>query len=194
MIGITGGIGSGKSVVSGILRTLGYEVYDCDYEARRIMDSSVQLKEDIKHHLGECCVTDGGDLNRSKIAEIVFADDCKRQWLNSRVHSLVKEDIIRRLENVVDNKPFFVESAILKTSGLDRLCNEIWVVTAPQAICLERACNRDGLHPDKVRQRMNAQKDEFENFPDDKIIRTIDNSGSKGLLSQIRKRLGGSYP
>lgn len=190
MIGITGGIGSGKSVVSGILRTLGYEVYDCDYEARRIMDSSVQLKEDIKHHLGECCVTDGGDLNRSKIAEIFFADICKRQWLNSRVHSLVKEDIIRRLENIVDNKPFFVESAILKTSGLDKFCNEIWVVTAPQAICLERACSRDGLHPDKVRQRMNAQKDEFENFPDDKIIRTIDNSGSKGILSQIRRLLG----
>lgn len=189
MIGITGCIGSGKSVVSRILRTQCFKVYDCDWEARAIMESSLELKAEISSLLGSDCVRDDFTLNRSRIADIVFQDADKLAWLNSRVHSLVKNDVIAKQVQYDGYGPFFVESAILKSSGLADLCKEIWVVTANEYTCVTRASVRDSVPYEKVQMRLGIQQNECIGFKDDITVRIIHNDGKTQLLPQIKQLL-----
>ena len=87
---ITGGIGSGKSVVSSILRANGYEVYDCDSEARRLMDSDAGMRCRLRNELCDDAVDDNGMIDRRKIASVVFSNPEKLAILNSIVHGAVK--------------------------------------------------------------------------------------------------------
>lgn len=203
LIGLTGGIGSGKSVVARVLRTRGFEVFDCDYEARLIMEGSLELKEGIRVRLSEDCIYDDGSLNRKRIAEHIFTDDCKRQWLNSRVHGLVRNLILNRLKekealskerrsrhfsNSYSDSLLFVESAILFSSRLADMCSLEWLVEASDDLRIQRACERDSVDESRIRARMNAQKQEFENLDMSKII-VIENSGNKPLINEIDKSI-----
>ncbi|MDE7403004.1 MAG: dephospho-CoA kinase [Muribaculaceae bacterium] len=187
IIGLTGGIGAGKSVVSRILRGQGFTVYDCDMEARWIMDTADELKAEICTRLGADCLNADGSLCRPKIAEVVFNDADQLNWLNSRVHCMVRDDVHLRASQC-SCKTMFVESAILKSSKLTELCNEIWVVTAPDDIRLERACNRDKQSENKIKARMNAQASEYEDFGNIPT-KIIDNSGTRALLPRLLQLL-----
>lgn len=188
MIGITGGIGAGKSIVSRILRMQGFEVYDCDFEARLIMDNSAEIKQAIAKRLGPECLDDQGCLNRPEIARRVFADSNHRLWLNSIVHHRVREDVVEKARQS-GSKEFFVESAILKSSGLADYCKQIWIVDAPIDVRLKRAAERDGISENQVRDRIAAQQSEYEDFPANAIQVRIDNSGQISLLHQIQTLL-----
>lgn len=185
--GITGGIGAGKSMVSRILRCMGFEVYDCDSEARRIMESSDTLKREIADCLGAECLSKEGALCRPAIARIIFADDSRRTWLNSRVHNLVREDIVRRSE-ACGEIPFFVESAIMRTSRLDVICDTLWIVNAPMHIRLGRACRRDGCAQQEIYARMESQASEYENLACPRI-EVIVNDDDVPVLPQISRLL-----
>lgn len=153
IIAITGGIGSGKSVVSKILRCLGYYVYDCDSEAKRIMDTS----EDIKRKLCELISKDSvqnGKINRPLISKIVFEDKSKLTTLNNIVHQFVLRDIIKKSK---DYNYFFFETAILHQSGFDIICDEVWEVTAPIETRINRVIKRNGLPRKQVVDRINSQ-------------------------------------
>lgn len=183
VIGITGGIGAGKSVVSRSLRCRGLAVYDCDSEARRIMEGSESLKREIACRFGDGCIGPDGSLCRPAIAGVVFADDAHRLWLNSRVHALVRDDISRRVAEAGDGV-FFVESAIMKSSGLDRMCDAIWLVEAPLELRVRRACRRDGSARGAVMARIRSQSAEFDGL-DCPRVETIFNDGRSPLLAQI---------
>jgi len=187
VVGITGGIGAGKSVVSRMLRCKGYEVYDCDLEARRLMDDSQELKHAIAARLGESCVSSEGTLNRAEIARVVFAEESHRLWLNGVVHSMVRSDLDARLTRV-SSALFFIESAILRSSRLDSMCHIIWFVQASEDVRLHRACGRDGVDAGSIRSRMDAQRVEFEGFEDIPVA-IIDNNGTAPLLPQIEYQL-----
>ncbi len=187
VVGITGGIGAGKSVVSRVLRCKGHEVYDCDLEARRLMDGSQELKRVIAARLGESCVFSDGSLNRAEIARIVFSDESNRLWLNARVHSMVRADIDGRLARV-SGDTFFIESAILRSSGLDSVCHRIWLVQASDEVRLQRACCRDGADVRSIKARMSAQSNEFVGFGGIPV-EIIDNDGIAPLLPQIENQL-----
>ena len=153
IIAITGGIGSGKSVVSKILRCLGYYVYDCDSEAKRIMDTS----EDIKRKLCELISKDSvqnGKINRPLISKIVFEDKRKLTTLNNIVHQFVLRDIINKSK---DYKYFFFETAILYQSGFDKICDEVWEVTAPIETRINRVIKRNCLLRKQVVDRIDSQ-------------------------------------
>ena len=182
VIGITGGIGAGKSVVSRVLRCRGYEVYDCDAEAKALMDASDEIKMAIASRLGQECLGTDGSLNRRHIAGVVFADAAHRGWLNTLVHAKVHEDLERRIANSGSN-PFFVESAILHTSHLDLKCDQVWIVDAPEPVRLARAVARDGADEQEVRRRMAAQASELDEI--EAPTTTIDNGGHLALLPQI---------
>lgn len=183
VIGITGGIGAGKSVVSRILRCRGYAVYDCDFEARMIMDASDDLKSAVVGRFGAGCVDGEGMLDRKEIARYVFGDDGHRLWLNSLVHSMVRDDIVRRLADA-PGPLFFVESAILRTSGLSELCDAVWIVEASEDIRLARACMRDNTDKRSVKARIDAQRDELTGFRD-LAVDVVFNDGRTPLLPQI---------
>lgn len=181
IIAITGGIGSGKSVVSHVLRVIGFSVYDCDSEARRLMDNSAEIKQRLKKEISALSVDSEGRINRKAIAEVVFADSALLKKLNEIVHGEVKNDIIRSLESHADDdKPLFVETAILYESGLDKLADEVWEVTAPEQIRIERVIKRSGLTHSQVKARIESQI--MPSLPHHKIII---NDGVTPLLPQI---------
>ncbi len=191
IIGITGGIGSGKSVVSRILRLNGYRVYDCDSEAKRLMEHDAEVIMALTALLGkETYQQDerGEDirLNRSYVASRIFTDDRLRTEVNSVMHKAVSEDFMRFAHETEGT--VFCETAILATSHMDALCDRIWIVTAPEEERIERVKARNGLSEHEIRQRIESQADEFSQLPEDKIL-IIMNGDRDMLLPQIFKEL-----
>lgn len=187
IIGITGGIGSGKSVVSRILRCQGYNVYDCDAEAKAIMDASCELKQQIAERLGEDCLLCDGSLNRPEIAKHVFSNESNRLWLNNIVHDMVRRDIQKNIDRFEGNL-FFIESAILKSSGLTKMCDSIWVVTASDVVRILRVKCRDKMSDENINARMNSQRNEFSGFQNIPVAH-IHNDGDYSLLKQLQNIL-----
>lgn len=159
IVGITGGIGSGKSTIAKALAQRGYTVYDCDREAKRIIAENPDVQKEIIDLLGkEAFIYHQSSIiyNTQYVAKRVFEDKTLLSKLNAIIHPAVGLDIMKR-------QPDFVESAILFESGLNLLCNRIIVIDAPEDIRIARTIARD-YHGDaspaninKVRARMHAQ-------------------------------------
>lgn len=181
---ICGGIGSGKSVVARTLRLKGYDVYDCDLEARRIMDGSPLIRSAIAEKLGAECLNADGTLCRPAIAAKVFASDEQRLWLNSLVHHHVADDIRCWLHDAASGKRRFVETAIPVTSGLTDICNDIWLVTCPDSVRVERIIGRDNCSPAQAQSRIDAQRHEFDSLPPE-TTELIENDPATPILLRI---------
>lgn len=190
IIGITGGIGSGKSVVSRILRLNGLLVYDCDMEARILMENDGEIRKDLITLLGEETYDSLGLLNRPFVSSRIFSDNSLRDGVNAIVHAAVRKHFMRfRLES---DSTVFCESAILATSGLDLFCNRIWLVNAPEIIRIERVKQRNGLKEPEIIRRIKSQEKEIELLPSEKID-IIDNSGDVSILERITALLPKSF-
>ncbi len=186
VIAITGGIGAGKSVVSRALRSMGFEVYDCDSEARRLQDSDPEMRRLIAAEVCADAVGTDGRLDRKTLARCVFADPEKLAALNRIVHGAVAADLSQRIGQAASRGVglFFVETAILYESGFDRLVNEVWEVTAPEEVRIERVCRRNGLTPEEVKARIAAQNRARHNHH-----HIILNDGKTPVLPQILDEL-----
>ena len=175
IIGLTGGIGSGKSTIAQQLRTMGYAVYDTDSEAKRLIMENPKVRQQIEQLFGKEVYADGV-YQTALVAQRVFASPPFRgeseggllTQLNNIVHPAVRADILR-WATVQDSPSFrkglgvglcFVECAILYQAGFDSLCDKVVAVTAPKDIRLERVIARDHSTIDKVRARMRAQNAE----------------------------------
>lgn len=180
IIGITGGIGSGKSTIARELAKRGYMVYDCDQEAKRIVAENADVQQEIIDLLGEEAFV-GGTYNTAYVAQRIFEDSHLLAALNAIVHPAVGLDIMKR-------KPDFVESAILYESGLDILCDRIIVIDAPEEIRIARTIARDyhgdasPANIDKVRARIKAQ-----NIPTGDLF--INNDGKTSIADLAVKIL-----
>lgn len=184
-IAITGGIGAGKSVVQSILKALGHEVYDCDLRAKMLMDSDIRILNAIGERVCPEAVI-GSSLDRKTLAERVFNDKGALAVLNEIVHKEVVRDF---REWSATRVPAFVETAILCTSGLDREVDEIWEVTAPEAVRVERVKKRNPeLTESQILSRIEAQRGEQEvlsGVPTKKIS----NDGLTPILPRIEELL-----
>ena len=198
LVGITGGIGSGKSTIVQALAARGYAVYDCDREAKRIIVENAEVRKAIIALLGtEAFVPSPqhpftGSYNTSYVSQRVFAEPELLQQLNAIVHPAVKEEIrVQSSEFRVQNSEFsvlFVESAILFEAGIDSLCDRIVVVDAPEEVRLQRTIARDyhgdasEEHINKVRARMRAQQlRPTEEQKASKKVLTINNDGRTSI-------------
>lgn len=186
ILGITGGIGSGKSVVCGICKAKGLPVYDCDSNAKRLMNTSDEIKNSLQSRFGQKAIIDN-EINKKLIAEKIFTDESHRLWLNTIVHTAVREDIINWVKVQTANI-ICIESAILHTSHLDEMVNQIWLVDAPDELRINRVAKRDNLSSDEIKKRIAVQRNEFTALPAHKISK-IDNSDKKSLLLQINQLL-----
>lgn len=181
-VAIAGGIGSGKSVVSQLLRVMGYPVYDCDSRAKVLMNTDAVLKNRLMETFGSAAVVDG-IINRPYIAEVVFKETRMLNLLNSIVHPAVVADFeqwaARQASGLV-----FVETAILQESGLDAVVDVVWEVTADEQCRIRRVMARNGLSEQVVRSRMASQRGIKElALP----IERIDNNGQQSVLAQVSK-------
>lgn len=182
IIGLTGGIGAGKSVVSRILRLKGFPVYDCDSEAKRLMGESEYIKRELCGKFGDECLLSDGTINRQHLSGCVFGNKESLEWLNGLIHAEVRLDFLDWAER--KGGVCFVESAILRTSHLDEICDEIWLVDAPEDIRVDRAMTRGGISRDDLLRRINAQREEFDGLENNKV-KIIRNYGNYSLLERI---------
>lgn len=187
IIGVTGGIGSGKSVVCRVCRLLGLPVYDCDTRARTLMTESAGLKSFLIDLLGKEVYETDGCLNRRYMASRIFTDNTLRQAVNGKVHAAVREDFVRWCDEATADT-LVVEAAVMSSSGLTDMVDEVWHVIAPENTRIERACSRDGVDAESVVARIESQKAEYSSLPPEKT-RTIVNDDVEPLLPQILKLL-----
>lgn len=189
--GIAGGIGSGKSVVSRILRAMGYDVYDSDLEARRIMDESFEIKAFLVREIHPDSVDASGDIDRAVVGGVVFADHDKRMKLNAAVHSAVRDDFMKWVaERSGPSSRVFVECAILCESGLVELVDDVWEVCAPADIRVGRICARNNISSEQAIARIDAQAGEaaaLAKLPHNMIL----NNGVSPLLPRLEQLLAG---
>ena len=188
VIGITGGIGSGKSTVSGIIREMGYEVADADKIAREITEDSDVLRE-----IGETFGSDlirGGSLDRSKMADVVFSDIHKREQLEQIITRRVVEKVSQLIDEhrsgLTDYKDgiLFIDAPTLFETGADRLVDEVWLVTCDASTRISRAAERDEIMASKIEDRIASQMPEDEKAEKSDVI--IDNNGS---LEELREKV-----
>lgn len=186
IIGLTGGIGSGKSTVAKYLASKGIAVYIADVEAKKLMDSQ-DVIEEIKDYFGEKVISKKGTIKRKTLAKIVFNNKEKLSKLNSIVHPKVKEHFTEWVL-LHKNEPFVIkEVAILfETNGhLD--CDKVILVTAPEDVRLMRVMQRDNVSKEDVLARMNNQMSEEEKIAKSDYV--IHNIALNDTYNQIDKLL-----
>lgn len=155
LFGITGGIGSGKSVVSSVLKLMGFAVYDCDSRAKWLMNTSQDIKNGLTAIFGDE-VYAGGMLNRQLLGSKIFSNKESLDKVNSIVHPVVKQDLTEWCDTQ-NNSICFVESAILYESGLDSMVAGVINVSAPEELRIRRVMARSGLSAQQVRARISNQ-------------------------------------
>ena len=188
IVGLTGGIGSGKSTVGKMFGELGVPVYDSDFEAKQLMVNSKELKEAIVGLLGKNAYIDG-KLNRSFIAETVFNDSKVLQKLNTIIHPAVRAHFLEWAENQVT--PYVIqETALIFENGHQDRYDYTILVTAPLTIRLQRVMKRDSVQKHGVLDRMKNQleddaKIDLANFH----IENIDLETTKIKVKELHTKL-----
>ena len=187
-VGITGGIGSGKSTVCAILAEFGVAVYDSDSRAKRLMNESDRLRERLIERFGnEVYSADG--LNRAYLAERVFGNPEELKALNAIVHPAVMDDF-DRWASEQEGSYVVLESAILFEASLDRRVDVSVAVMAPKELRIERAMQRDGAQREQIVARMNNQISDEERVERAKYtIVNIDIDNLKSDVEQLHRRL-----
>jgi dephospho-CoA kinase len=154
-VGITGGIGSGKSTVAKVFEVLGIPIYDADSAAKRIMNEDEQLREQLIQHFGPETYTNG-ILNRKHLASLVFNNPGKLELLNSLVHPVTIRDSERWMQR--QTTPYALkEAALIFESGANANLDYVIGVSAPDALRIHRTMQRDQVTRDEVLARMRKQ-------------------------------------
>lgn len=180
-VGLTGGIGSGKTTVSRIFEALGVKIFYADIEAKKIYDDP-GIRDRVEALLGDVAY-DHGVLDRKKVAKIVFQNKDLLAKLNAIIHPAVG-DAYNNWIATCANEPYVIkEAAILFESGSDKGLDRIITVAAPESLRIERVMQRDHCSEQDVRNRLSKQwTDEERNKRADYIIY---NDGSKSLIDQV---------
>ena len=187
VVGLTGGIGTGKTEVAGILEELGAQVLSADQLAHETYLPGTTAWQQIVEEFGPQILIPGGEIDRKVLGAMVFQDDSKRERLNAIVHPRTRELLEERLRRLGDegSRVSLVEVAILveairQDAAWASLIDEIWVVIAPYDMVVERVVGREGLDADSVLTRIRAQATNDERREIADVI--IENSGSLELL------------
>jgi len=183
-VGITGGIGSGKTLVSGLFERLGIPVYHADERARELMETSATIRERLTALMGPE-VYEGRRLNRQRLAGALFSDDALRQKVNSIVHPVVFEDF-EAWASSFSGRPYVMqEAAIIFESGGDRYLDSVINVYAPRRVRIERVMKRDGVSRGDVLARIKSQMSERQRQR--RAGHTIVNDGRRMVVPQVIK-------
>ncbi|MAN58567.1 MAG: dephospho-CoA kinase [Flavobacteriaceae bacterium] len=192
VVGLTGGIGSGKSTVAEMFATLGVPIYIADVEAKHLSNTDKELKAEVVELLGERSYRDN-EMDRAYVADIVFEDSQKLRQLNAIIHPRVARHF---KEWKLNQKGLYCikEAAILFENGSYKNCDAIILVTAPERIRIERVVARDNTSPDAVKRRMDNQwtesrKRELAHY----LIENIDLEKTRDEVLCLHKKLLEKY-
>ena len=186
IIGLTGGIGSGKSVVSHLLRLMDVPVYDCDSEAKLLMCESAVIREALIEAVGTEAYDAEGRLNRVYLASYMFGNAERVALVNRIVHPVVRADF-KEWAKRTGSAIVAVESAILFEAGMQTDVSAVWVVDASEDLRLQRAIKRDASNEKAVRNRMQSQLSAQEYVK--RADAVIHNDDRHSLIQQVRRLL-----
>lgn len=188
LIAITGGIGSGKSVVSRMMQVMGYNVYDCDSQAKRLMTDDEDVRRQLVDAFGADTYLADGSINREHLSAVAFADKNALSRLNAIVHPATAKDLLRwsAEQSRQGARLAFVETALLRTAALDQVVDQVWHVTAPATVRIERVMVRSKLTEAQVQARILSQALEDEIAPGE---HELVNDNTRSLLAQVMSLL-----
>lgn len=184
-LGITGGIGSGKSIVSQLFRVMGIPVYDSDKESKRLTITDEGIRTQLTELVGKDVYADDGSLNKSVLASWLFSCEEHTLKVNNIIHPVVKEDFlswVKKQENA-GYKACGIESAILIEAGFLDVVEKVVMVTAPLETRIERTMHRDHASRESVINRMARQMNEEEKK--EKADYVISNEENTPLIPQV---------
>lgn len=165
VVGLTGGIGSGKSTVLKMFEKLGAVVYIADIEAKKLMVESDSLREKITNLFGESAF-ENGELNRVYISQIVFSNPEKLAQLNAIVHPAVHQHFLQFVEKETNSNSYIVyESALLIETKNRNFCDFIVLVSAPMEVKINRVMERDAATKEQILNRMKNQSTDEAKIP-----------------------------
>ena len=180
-IGITGGIGSGKSTVAKIFEILGIPVYYADEAARRLMNEDPELKQSIMKHFGPQTYVDG-KLNRPYLSNLVFGNKESIGLLNSLVHPVTINDGVKWM--LQQTTPYALkEAALIFEAGIDQTLDYVIGISCPEALRIERTIRRSGISREEVKKRMGNQMAEDEKMKRSDFV--IYNDETQAVLPQV---------
>lgn len=183
-IGVTGGIGSGKSIVCDIFRLHNIPIFDADFEAKKLNDTSLEIRNRLIYHFGNE-IYDNDRLNKRKFAELIFNNDENIKIANSIIHPKVADCLVEWYNNLKDHSIAVVEAALLIEAGFHKFVDKIITVYAPEELRIERVMKRDNINRSQVESRM------FNQMPDTEKIKLSDfviyNDNQQSLIAQVTK-------
>ena len=156
IIGLTGGIGSGKSVASDKFKSLGIVVVDADVASRTVVEPGKPALKEIQDHFGSGIITAEGKLDRNKLREIIATDSEKRKWLESVLHPKIGEQITKEISESTSVYTLFVAPLLLETNSQE-MCSRVVVVDVPKDVQIQRTAKRDKVSSNQVEQMVAAQ-------------------------------------
>lgn len=179
VLGLTGGIGCGKSAVSAVFESQGITVVDADIIARQVVAPKSTGLNAIIARFGSDILNQDQTLNRSKLRALIFADDTQKQWLNNLLHPLIREKILTDLQSATS--PYVILVApLLFENGLDKYCQRTLLIDVPVAVQLARTMARDNISKTQAQAIVAAQMSR-----DDKKARTIDIIDNNQALEDV---------
>tara|TARA_B110000881_G_scaffold41413_1_gene33926 strand:- start:27 stop:614 length:588 start_codon:yes stop_codon:yes gene_type:complete len=158
IIGLTGGIGSGKTAVSDTFKSLGIDIVDADVSSRRVVEKGQPALDDIQAHFGDGILDSENNLDRTKLREIIFKNPQERVWLEKLLHPKIAEHIKDQLES--SNSPYCIlVSPLLLETEQKSYCSFVLVVDVPEESQIARTAKRDGVSEEQVKNIISAQID-----------------------------------
>lgn len=194
IVGLTGGIGSGKSTVANLFAELGVPVVDADIVARQVVEKGSPLLTQITAHFGTQVLTETGELNRAVLRNLIFHNETEKNWLNALLHPAIREEMLAQLERQTAPYVLFVVPLLIENK-LNTLCDRVLVIDVKPETQLTRASQRDKNNIQLIQQIMNAQvsRDTRLQYADD-IINNDDELAEKGnVLRQNVLKLHRTY-
>lgn len=191
VIGLTGGIGSGKTIVAGFLREMGAVVIDADRVGRDVVEGSKEIRESIRLAFGDRFFDSDGNLRRQELGRFVFSDESRKRKLNDIVHPVLWERIRGQIQAALQQNPplVVVDAALIFETELDKEMDEVVVVDASREIRIRRVRERDRLSDEEIEYRMSVQ------WPTEEKVRRADhvliNDGTMEKLKMEVRRLYG---
>ncbi len=181
-LGITGGIGSGKTTVCKVLEHFGIPVYNADEEAKKLLDS-LSIQKKVSKAFGKSVVDEAGNIDRKKMAALVFSDKAKLEILNSIIHPALAKHYTSWLKLKSKHKMVAKEAAILFESGSYKQMTKIITVYAPRELRIQRAMQRSNASREEIISRIKKQLSEKEKIKRADFV--IYNDGKKLVIPQV---------
>lgn len=181
IVGLTGGIGSGKSTVAEAFRQLGIDTVDADQASRKVVEPGMPALAAIAEHFGGEIIQSDGNLDRAALRQIIFTDPVQKQWLESLLHPLIRDWIVQQLQ--ASSSPYVIlESPLLFETDQYQLVDKTVLVDVPVELQIERACARDDNQADQIQRIIDAQLPRQEKLSRADLV--LDNSPPLDSLAQ----------